>query len=210
MVRIQRLEPSKHVSGRILVWLEGEQDPIRVTEREVVSFSLYQGRELEPETLEALREEGARSGARARGARMLGERPLSKRELIKRLQDKGERPEDAQAAADALEELGVLDDLSYAQSIVRHYDSRGYGVARLRQELQRRGIPRELWEQAMEERSDSEDQILRFLEQKLHGELSDPKLLKRTTDALIRRGYRWEEIKTGLARYGAEIEEESL
>jgi regulatory protein len=62
----------------------------------------------------------------------------------------------------------------------------------------------------MEERSDSEDQILRFLEQKLHGELSDPKLLKRTTDALIRRGYRWEEIKTGLARYGAEIEEESL
>ena len=54
------------------------------------------------------------------------------------------------------------------------------------------------------------DRVVSFLDKKLRGQIQDPKLLKRATDALLRRGFRWEEIRTGLARYGAEIEEESL
>lgn len=210
MKTIQKLEPSRHVRGRFLVWFEGERDPLKVTENEVVAFALYPGRSLEEEELQRLKAAGGLSAAKALGARMLGERPLSRRELIRRLTEKGTAPEDAQAAADWLEELGALNELEYARSIVRHYTARGYGAQKLRQEFQRRGVPRELWDQALEEQSDPVDRVVSFLDKKLRGQIQDPKLLKRATDALLRRGFRWEEIRTGLARYGAEIEEESL
>lgn len=210
MKTVQKLEPSRHVRGRFLVWFEGERDPLKVTENEVVAFALYPGRSLEEEELQRLKAAGGLSAAKALGARMLGERPLSRRELIRRLTEKGTDPEDAQAAADWLEELGALNELEYARSIVRHYTARGYGAQKLRQEFQRRGVPRELWDQALEEQSDPVDRVVSFLDKKLRGQIQDPKLLKRATDALLRRGFRWEEIRTGLARYGAEIEEESL
>ncbi len=210
MRQIERLEPSRHVQGRILVWFAGEKDPLRVTENEVLSFALYQGRALEEDEYAALVKAGGASSARARGARMLGERPLSRKELTRRLRDKGETEEDAEAAADWLEEIGALDELSYARSIVRHYGARGYGEQRLRAELQRRGIPRTYWAEAMEEQPDPVEQVVRFLTARLRGETSDPRQMKRVTDALLRRGFRWEDIRTGLNRYGAEIEEESL
>lgn len=207
---VEKLEPSRHVRGRFLVWFAGEKDPLRVTDNEVVTFALCPGRALEEEELNRLKEAGGLSSAKARGARMLGERPLSRRELTRRLEEKGETPENAQAAADWLEELGALNELEYARSIVRHYSGRGYGAQKLRQEFQRRGVPREVWEEALEEQPDPVDRVVSFLDKKLRGQTQDPKLLKRATDALLRRGFRWEEIKTGLARYGAEIEEESL
>ena len=210
MHTIEKLEPSRHVQGRLLVWLEGEKDPLRVTENEVLAFALYAGRELDDDSYEALCRAGKESSAKARGAKMLGERPLSKQELKKRLQQKGETPEDAQLAADWLEDLGALNDLEYARSIVRHYSVRGYGAQKLRYELQRRGIPKDLWEEALEEQDDPEDRVVRFLDSRLKGGIPDEKQLKRVTDALLRRGFRWEEIRGGLRRYGAEIEEGSL
>jgi len=210
MRRIDKLEPSRHVQGRFLIWFEGEREPLSVTDNEVLHFSLCRGRELEETEYDVLRAEAGLSAAKARGARMLGERPLSKKELVKRLTDKGEAPENALAAAEWLEEIGALNDLEYARGIVRHYASRGYGVQRLRQELQRRGISRDIWDDALEEQSDPVDRVTAFLSARLRGEMPDAKQLKRTADALLRRGFRWEEIKAGLHRYGAEIEEESI
>ena len=210
MKKIEALEPSKHIQGRFLIQFEGERELLKVTENEVASFSLYSGRELEEDELAALQKAGSLSSAKARGARMLGERPLSRKELVRRLTEKGETPENAEAAADWLADIGALDEAGYARSVVRHYSGRGYGVQRIRQELYRRGIPREFWEDAMEERSDPEERITAFLNQKMRGHENDPKQLKRAADALLRRGFRWEEIRTGLNRYGANIEEESL
>ena len=210
MKKIEALEPSKHIQGRFLIRFEGKRELLKVTENEVASFSLYSGRELEEDELVALQKAGSLSSAKARGARMLGERSLSRKELIRRLTEKGETPENAEAAADWLADIGALDEAGYARSVVRHYSGRGYGVQRIRQELYRRGIPREFWEDAMEERGDPEERITAFLNQKMRGHENDPKQLKRAADALLRRGFRWEEIRAGLNRYGANIEEESL
>lgn len=208
---IEKLEPSRHIQGRFLVWFSGEKDPVKVTENEVLSFSLYRGRELEEETVEQLLRSGGESSAKARAARMLGQRPLSRKELIQRLEEKGELPEDAVTAADYLEEIGALNDLEYGRAVVRHYCGRGYGVQKLRMELQRRGVPRDLWEEALEEQSDPIQRVELFIERRLRGKQpEDEKEIKRVTDALMRRGFRWEEIRTGLARYGSELEEEDI
>ena len=37
--------------------------------------------------------------------------------------------------------MGFLNDGRYAALVVRHYAGKGYGPARVRQELQRRGVP---------------------------------------------------------------------
>ncbi len=207
---IEKLEPSKHVQRRFLVWIEGEKDPVKVTENEVVSFSLYRGRALECDEWERLLSAGGASAAKALGARMLGQRSLSRKELLKRMIEKGVAESDAENAADWLEEIGALNELEYAKSIVRHYDSRGYGAQKLRQELMRRGVDRDFWEEALEEQSNTEDGVVRFLQARLRGRMPDEKELKRVTDALMRRGFRWDEIKAGLARYGTELEEESI
>ena len=177
MKKIEALEPSKQIQGRFLIRFEGERELLKVTENEVASFSLYSGRELEEDELAELQKAGSLSSAKARGARMLGERPLSRKELVRRLTEKGETPENAEAAADWLVDIGALDEAGYARSVVRHYSGRGYGVQRIRQELYRRGIPREFWEDAMEERSDPEERITAFLKQKMRGHENDPKQL---------------------------------
>lgn len=132
---------------------------------------------------------------------MLGSRPLSREELIKRLVEKGGSRDDAEAAADWLEELGALDDRAYAATVVRHYGGRGYGPARIREELRRRGISKELWEDALEEFPDPEETLDALVRKKAKGGLDTPRDVKRVGDALLRRGFSWTDIKAAISRY---------
>ena len=113
---------------------------------------------------------------------------------------------DATAAADWLEGIGAVDDASYAAALARHYGERGYGPARVREELRRRGVPRELWDAALEELPDSGEVLDALIQKRCKGDLSDPKERKRTCDALLRRGFSWGEVRSAMGRY-AEMEE---
>ncbi len=141
---------------------------------------------------------------RAKAAELLGARPLSRAELIKRLVEKGGSEDDAVAAADWLEDLGALDDRAYAAAIVRHYGGRSYGPARIREELRRRGIGKELWDEALESLpgpEDALDALDALVRKKAMGGLDSPKEVKRVSDALLRRGFSWGDIKAALSRY---------
>ena len=105
-------------------------------------------------------------------------------------------------------ELGLLDEGRYAAEVARHYAARGYGPRRVRDELYRRGVPREHWEDALRAVEDWQEGLDAFLQKKLRGAAPDPQALKRASDALARRGYSWGEIHAALRRCGAEIEEE--
>ena len=50
--------------------------------------------------------------------------------------------------------MGFLNDALYAEQVVRHYSAKGYGLRKLRDELYRRGVPRELWDEALEGAAD--------------------------------------------------------
>ena len=107
----------------------------------------------------------------------------------------------AEKAADRLEELGLLNDGEYARTVVRHYSAQGYGVRKLRDELYRRGVPRELWEDALAELEPDTSGIDRLLAQKLRGAEPTRENLKRASDYLARRGFGWEEISAAIERY---------
>ena len=216
---IAKLEPSQHVHERWLVWLE-DGSFLRVTENEVVEFALYQGMEVSDELYDALVEKAQRSTVRGKALDMVAAKPMSRRELVDKLiarrpkgRDGRERPPLADETlagetADWLEELGYLNDTEYAKQVVRHYSAKGYGEHKVKDELFRRGVPKKLWDEALAEAVEPEEGIDEFLRKRFKGVQPDQKELKRASDALARRGYRWNEIREGLNRYGANIEEE--
>lgn len=218
-MQIVKLEPSKHVKERWLIWLE-DGSFLRVTENEVVSFALYTGMELSDELYDRLSDAAGRSAARSKALDHISSRPMSRKELIDKLttrppkgKDGRERkapatPEQAAEIADWLEDLGYLNDGEYAKTVARHYSAKGYGERKVRDELFRRGVPRQYWEEALRESQSPETGVDEFLRKRFKGQTPDQKELKRASDALARRGYRWNEIREGLNRYGAGIDEE--
>lgn len=199
-MRIKEVKPSQRKKGRFLVVLE-DGDILRITEEELLRFGLRSGEELEEETLEALRSSAKTSQVKAQAAGMIGRRAFSKSELQRRLIRGGAAEADAQAAADWLEDIGAVDDPAYAAAVVRDYGRRGYGPAKIREELPRRGVPRELWEVALEELPDSEDILDDLIRKRCRGDLSDPREVKRLSDGLLRRGFSWSQVKEALSRY---------
>ena len=207
-MEIMEVKPSQRKKGRLLVKLE-DGNILRVTEEEVLRFSLAAGMELDDESLEALDESAQRSAVRAAAASMIGSRPLSKKELTRRLVRKGADEEDAGEAADWLEDIGAVNDREYAAMLVRHYAGKGYGRARIREEMYRRGVDRELWDQALEELPDQSETLDRLIQKKCRGDLSDRREVRRVSDSLLRRGFSWSEVKDALRRYTELQEDES-
>ncbi len=205
-MKITRIENSKHVQERVLVFLE-EGDPLRITGHELLQFGLYPGMDLSPQLVVQLQAAGQRSESRVKAAQLASGRMLSRKELTDKLSRKGIDPDTAEETADWLESLGAVDDAAYAGVIARHYAASGYGPGRVRQELQKRGISRELWDDALSQLPDSANAIDRFLQKKLSGRTPDRAMLKKLSDALLRRGFSWSDIRPALNRLGEEIDE---
>ncbi len=230
-MKIEKLEPSQHKQGRWLVWLD-DASLVRVGEGEVVSLGLYAGKELSDAEGEALAAAGERSRLMERAVGLLAQRPMSRKELLDKLctpprpkrekypydkLDDGPDPallqaqrealrERAEGVADRLTELGLLNDEEYGRMVVRHYAAKGYGPRKLRDELYRRGVPRSLWEDALEEREPDGDQVLALVRQKLREAEPTRENLKKVSDYLARRGYGWDEISSALDRLREESE----
>ena len=203
---IQELKPSKRVQGRWLAVLE-DGSILRLGENEVIDFALCAGKELTGEEAERLMAALHRSGLKEKALSLLARKPQSRKELERKLSQWEATQEEAAAICERMEELGYLDDAAYAAQVVRYYSAKGYGERKLRDELYCRRIPRELWEEAMEQAADPADSIDAFLQKKLRGgQPGDPRELKRASDALARRGYRWDEISAALRRWGAQVE----
>lgn len=225
-MKIVKLAPSQRKEGRWLIWLE-DGSLLRAGQNEVADFGLYQGMELNGDTLERLKASAAEAAMKNKALNALTARPMSRRELTDKLTarprrhadaEEGEEPErdeealraHADAVADRLEELGLIDDASYAVQVARHYAAKGYGERKIRDELYRRGVPKEHWDAALEGLDAPDEAIEAFLEKKLRGWMGDPKELKRASDALARRGFCWNDISAALRRYEERLEDSDL
>lgn len=200
---IQELKPSKHVEGRWLAVLE-DGSVLRVGESEVVDFALCAGKELSEEEADRLQAAARRSALKTKAIELLMRKPQSRKELGRKLQEWEASREESEAICDRMEELGYLNEPDYAARVVRYYAGKGFGERKLRDELYRRGIPKQLWEEALSQIEDNSPAIDAFLEKKLRGS-HDPKEMKRVSDALARRGFSWTEISDALRRYGMEV-----
>lgn len=138
--------------------------------------------------------------AKQRALKILERSDVSRKMLLDKLTEKGISNTDAEEVADWLCGLGVVNDERYAGLVVRHYAAKGYGKRRIRDELYRRGIERELWDAALDELPETDDTVDRLLSVRLRGAVS-PEALQRAQSYLLRRGYSWDEVCAATERY---------
>ena len=173
----------------------------------VADLRLYRGQELDEGRLEEIRNASALALLKTKALEILSRRPLSAKELNDKLIQKGADPKSAAACVRWLLDQRLLDDESYAAAVARHYAARGYGPGRIRQELSRRGVPRDYWDEALGQRPGNTEKIDKLIAARLH-DPEDRDEVRKVTAALLRRGFGWDEIRAALARFSAEAEAE--
>ena len=204
-MKLESLAPSAQPDGPLVCTLEtGER--LKVPPFLAADFDLYAGRELLEEELSALRAAIARARTRQRAVRILSSTAISRAALEKRLTDKGVLAEDAQDTVQWLDELHLLDDAAVAEQLVQSAVRKGYGRRRIENILYEKRIPHEYWADALAAIPAMDGALDTYLHRALDGRDVDDKLLKRTTDALLRRGHSWSDIRAALARYRADLE----
>ena len=162
--------------------------------------------------MQTLRAAVAKALTRERAVRSIAASALSEKELSRRLVQKGASESDAQETVDWLRELRLLDDTQTARQLALSAAGRGYGAARIKNILYEKGIPRELWDEALADLPAPDGAIDQFLRQRLDGRTADDRTVKKAVDALMRRGHSWRDIQAGLRRYrdGLELEMDGL
>lgn len=202
---IERIEPMARQEHTFRVILS-DGSVVKTQDYVVADLGLSPGQELDEAALVALKAAAGKASAKVRAVRIISASSVSKQELHHRLTQKGEQEEDAAEAVQWLSELKLLDDLKTAEQIVQSAVNKGYGEARIKQILYEKRIPKEYWLQVLEDLPSMDEAIDRFLQQRLQGRKPDQKEIKRTVDALLRRGHSWQDIRAGLSRYNASLE----
>lgn len=176
---------------------------MRLYRQTIQDFGLYAGLELSEDEMRALKIAAGQMSAKMRAVRIVSASNVSKKDLEQRLIHKGEDPKQAKEAVSWMEELNLLDDRRTAEQIVHRCISKGYGLSRAKQALFEKRIPKEYWQEVLEDYPDQTEAIVAFLRSRL-GEQWEEKDLRRAIDALARRGHSYSEIRRGLQQLSAD------
>ena len=188
--------------GRYLTAFD-DGSTLRLYRQTVQDFGLYTGMELDSQELEALRTAAGEMSAKMRAVRIVSASSVSEGDLRQRLIQKGENPEQAEQAVNWMLDMKLVDDRETAAQIVSRCASKGYGLARAKQALYEKRIPKEYWEEALASYPDQQEAILAFLRARL-GEGCDERVKKRAVEALLRRGHSYGDIRQALRQLDME------
>ena len=181
-------------------------EEIRTTLNVVADLNLYSGKSFSLDAFETVKAVSGLAKCKQRALRIIGARPMSSKELLDRLKEKGETPDNAEQTVQWLLDLRLLNDAEYAAMCMRHYAAKGYGPGKIRNEFYRRGIPKDLWDDALQAMPEQDDQIDRLLRRKLHSPAPERDELRKAADFLYRRGFHRDEIQAAIQRYCDESE----
>lgn len=195
-MKVESLKTSPDRAGRYWVTFD-DGTKMGLYRQTVEDFALYSGKELDEQETEALRTAAGQMSAKMRAVRIVSAASVSRRDLESRLVRKGEDPQQAKEAVAWMEDLHLVDDRATAEQVVSSCISKGYGLARAKQALYEKRIPKEYWDEALADYPDQTEKITAFLKSRLDAD-SDEKQVRRAVDALIRRGHNYGTIRRAL------------
>ena len=183
------------------LYLDGEA-AVKIDTEIFVRSGLKPGDELTDEELHELLQASDARRAKEKALYLLEHRSHSKKELTDKIARTAASREAAQAAADRMEELGLLNDEAYARDLARElFTRRRFGKARVRQELRLKGIDNVFIDELLEEYSDESmalENIRAVLGKKYSGWEEDEKIRRRAFSALQRLGYSYDLIRQAM------------
>ena len=205
MMKIESVSPQPDRVGRYRVTLENGE-VLRLYRQTAADFSIYAGRELSDMELGELRKAVGEMSAKMRAVRIVAASSVSKRDLEQRLIQKGEDPDQSREAVQWMADMNLVDDAKTAEQIIQQCIRKGYGLARAKQALYEKRIPRSYWEDALEDYPDQQESILTFLRSRI-GEDAQERDIKRAVDSLLRRGHSFTQIRRALEQLRMDIDE---
>ena len=204
-MRIESFKTEPDRAGRYWLTLD-DGTKLALYRQTVEDFGIYSGRELTEVELQSLQEAAGAMSAKMRAVRIVAASNVSKKDLKQRLIQKGENPADAADAVAWMEEMHLVDDAETARQIVSRCAAHGYGIQRAKQALYEKKIPKEYWEDALSDYPDQTQAIMSFLRSRL-ADRSDQREIKRATDALLRRGHSYGDVRRALSRLNLDAED---
>ncbi|MBE2185413.1 MAG: RecX family transcriptional regulator [Rhodothermales bacterium] len=192
---VTRLVAQQHDAERVSVYLD-DAFAFGVHRDLVLEHGLRKGLMLDVAAQDALVAADRRLRARSTALGFLAHRARTRREVADRLR-RDDHPDDViDEVLVWLDERSLLDDAAYAKQYAESRQrSQGYGPARVRQELARRGVAKADAEEAVSETFDPDDVAAMAREQaekRLPQVLREPDRQKRRRklfDFLVRRGF---------------------
>lgn len=138
----------------------------------------------------------------------LSRRDHSEKELYEKLCRKYP-PAAAETAIEKAKDLGLLDDERFAANYAAElYEKKHFASRRILLELRRKGIDREIAENAVGGLDKvGETRIIELLRGKYRAAFSDEKSRRRAVNGLLRMGYAYTEIRAALETLEQEFEE---
>ncbi len=175
-------------------------------------YHLQEGDSLEKETLEELHKKSRFRRAYRRACYLLDSRDYSYCMMYQKLMQTYQDKELCVKVMNQLVQCGAIDDRRYAKRLTEYLVQRKhYGIYRIRQELLRKGIEKELTEQCLRAFQDEAlSQLPTVLEKKYGAMLTDPndfKTREKVVAGMSRLGYDISSIKHAIEEYFAETEE---
>ena len=204
-MKLESLKTSPDRAGRYWVTFD-DGTRLGLYRQTVEDFGLYTGMELSEQEAEKLRTAAGQMSAKMRAVRIVSATSVSKKDLESRLVRKGEDPRQAREAVAWMADLHLVDDRATAEQVVSTCVSKGYGLARAKQALYEKRIPREYWDDVLADYPDQSEKIAAFLRSRLDAD-SDDKQVKRAIDALIRRGHSYGTIRRVLDELNFDTED---
>lgn len=201
MPKITSVEPQKKNTKRFNIFLDGEFG-FGADEDLVVDRRLVKGKEISADELEKLLFEAEVGKLMERMYRLFNLRQRSEKEVKNRLRIKG-KEEISDLAIELvikkLKQKSLLNDKEFAKAWVESR-SKKYGVNRIKQELYKKGIDREIIEEVTGgQRIENSEQVAQeLLEKKLERwkNLAPIEFRKKAYEFLMRRGFEYEQVKS--------------
>ena len=164
-------------------------------------------KEIDEDEFEELKEEIENRRAWNSALDLLSIRSHSEKELIMKLRRKYSQSS-AELAARKAVELGLLDDMAFAEMYVRELiERKKYGLVRVKNELRLKGISSQIAESVISSLDiDAKESIINLIERKYARKLSDEKGKRSVIAALQRMGYSYSDIVSALRQF-AELDE---
>lgn len=198
-MKITKIEPQKRNKNRVSVYID-ETFAFGVDMEVAYTCGLKEGLDIDRQWLDEVVRKEEQFRAQNYALNLLSYRARSEREIMERMQQKGYESSVIKDTIAYLKEQGYLDDYAFAEMFIRDKSELNkYGQNRIKTELYKKGVAREVINGLIEEMIDSNSEYEKakeLAEKKIKSYQKDSKQAqyRKLNGFLIRKGYPYDVV----------------
>jgi regulatory protein len=212
---ITKVEKQKRSKYRYNLFVN-EEYAFSVHEDTMIKHRLFKGEQIDPQRIQQIMQDEEKQKSISKALQMIGRRPHSILEIKRKLKGHGFEPETIDWTLETLKQQNYINDEDFARALMenRVYTQRK-GRNYVRQELQQRGVAKEIIQGAMDHIDPEEEYLGALTLAKKKWELTtgtDKDKRRKTLSFLMRRGFSGAVVSKALREVsgGAEDEEDEI